>query len=122
MRVGSGADRIYGARGRDEGYRPARAAFASTDRLAALLGARVYRDSELGAIRARARALLDHGPTVPVGLGERDVELGRPLVLAAGVLLALLFAVRYRPVGRTKRPAAALSPIARSSPFRRTVN
>jgi hypothetical protein len=122
VRVGAAVDRIFDARGRDVGYRPVRAAFASTDRLAALLGDRVYRDSEVGAVGARARVLLGHGPTVPIGTGERDIELGRPLVLAAGVLLALLFGLRYRPVGRTNSPAAALSPIARSSPFRRTVN
>jgi hypothetical protein len=122
VRVGGAADRVFDARGRDVGYRPAREAFPSTDRLAALLGDRVYRDSEVGAVGARARALLGRGPTVAIGTGERDLELGRALVLAAGVLLALLFALRYRPVGRTKSPAAALSPIARSSPFRRTVN
>ena len=122
VRVGGAGDRIFDRHGRDIGYRPSEEAFAATDRLAALLGRRVYREGELRLVGAQARALLGRGRTAPLAPGERDVELGRALLIAAAVVLAALFGARYRPAGRTKSPAAAFSPIARSSPFRRTVS
>jgi hypothetical protein len=97
VRVGSAADRVYGAGGRAEaGYAPDPAAAANLAQLAESAGGRAFGEGDVGAAAAAVRRAAEAGPMRAATRRETTRELGPYLALAALALTALLVGVRLR--------------------------
>jgi VWA domain-containing protein len=89
VRVGGTGDRIYSKEGRVEAYRPNPDSGAVLAGLAAATHGEVFREDQLGAAGAAARAALGQGPTATRGREPRTTPLA-PYVAAAAAIPLLL--------------------------------
>jgi hypothetical protein len=95
VRIGNGADRIYGANGKVEGaYRPDPTAGSSVRLLADAAGGQAFDEDELSRAAAALRRQAGSGPTAERGTKPRT----RPLApyVAAVALVPLLLVIRRR--------------------------
>jgi hypothetical protein len=95
VRVGDGAERVYGPDGVAEaGYAPDRAAGARVDALAEAAGGRAFTASNEAAARAAVRADAERGPVVPTTVGASTTSLAPWLALAALIVTGCFAAQR----------------------------
>jgi hypothetical protein len=106
VKVGTAADRIYGANGKvDAAYRPESTAAETVGRLARAAGSRAYSEGDVGAAAAALRRLADVGASHRVGTAQ-SVDNLAPLFAALALIVVALDLVR-----RHLRAARSVSPI-----------
>lgn len=94
VRIWAEDERVFGASGQPESYRPDPESGPALESLAVTTGGRVFAESDLGAATAFARSALGTGPTTARGREVRTTPLAP--YLAAAALVPLLFVLRRR--------------------------